>query len=144
MRPKGFTLIELLLILAIFGIFIAIVVVFGRSAIIKSRNSNIALNVAEIKKVAQRIYLESPNGFEDLCAEGNSLNLVNPDLATLQRDIEDLGGSIRQCKASKASYCITANLVGERGFLCIDDEGKFSFLLPPDPEPCINDTATCP
>jgi len=145
-RPSfGFTLIELLLVIAIFAILIAIVVIFGKSAIIKSKNTNIASDVAEIKKIAQKIYLENNNGYTNLCAfEGDSLNLVDSDLDTLQEDIEELGGSIRKCLANEASYCVTVNLAGGRGFLCIDDEGRFSALLPSDPEPCTSAEATCP
>ncbi len=138
----GFTLIELLLVIAIFAILVAIVVIFGKSAVVKSKNSNIASDVSEIRKIAQTIYLESSNGYTNLC-EGGSLNSANPDLAALQEDIKDLGGSIRQCQANKESYCITVNLAGDRGVLCIDDEGKFSTLFP-DEEPCTSAEATCP
>ncbi|MCD6271011.1 prepilin-type N-terminal cleavage/methylation domain-containing protein [bacterium] len=145
MQIKGFTLIELLLVIAIFMTLIAIVVIFGKSAVVKGKNTNIASDVAEIKKIAQRIYLENTNGYTNLCTyEGDSLNSANPDLATLQEDIEDLGGSIRKCLANEESYCVTVNLTGNRGFLCIDDEGKFSALLPSDPEPCTSAEAVCP
>jgi len=145
MRIKGFTLIELLLVIAIFMILIAIVVIFGKSAIIKSKNSNIASDVAEIKRIAQTIYLENTNGYTNLCTpEGDSLNSANPDLATLQEDIKELGGSVRKCLANEGSYCVTVNLAGDRGFLCIDDEGRFSYLASDDPEPCTSAEDTCP
>jgi len=145
MHIKGFTLIELLLVIAIFAILIAIVVIFGKNAVIKGKNANIASDVAEIKKIAQRIYLENTDGYTNLCApEGDSLNLMNSDLDTLQEDVEDLGGSIRKCLANEASYCVTVNLAGGRGFLCIDDEGKFSYLSSSDPEPCTSAEDTCP
>ena len=145
MRIKGFTLIELLLVIAIFMTLIAIVVIFGKSALIKSKNSNIASDVSEVRKIAQTIYLETANGYTNLCApEGDSLNSANPNLATLQEDIKELGGSIRKCLANKASYCVTVDLAGGRGFLCIDDEGRFSYLTSDDSEPCTSAEATCP
>lgn len=143
--PKGFTLIELLLGVAIFVILVAIVVVYAKYAILRSRNSNIATDVAEIRKIAYQMYLER-GSYKDVCALGseNFLNSANPDLDHLQDDIENLGGRVEKCLAQDDSYCITVTLAGNKGFYCIDDEGRFSFLQPGEPDPCENANSICP
>jgi type IV pilus assembly protein PilE len=142
---KGFTLIELLMVMALIGILVAIIYVSLRNSVIRSKNSRIATDVAEIRKIAQGLYLSSSDGYTSLCvSDGTSLNRTNQDLDDLQEDIEGLGGSIKSCWANVESYCLTVNLAQNRGFLCIDDEGRFSSLLSSEPNPCVDANSSCP
>lgn len=141
---KGFTLIELLIVIAIIGILATIVVVSLRGASDKSRNTKIVTDVTQIRKIAEDMYVQSFNGYTDLCSSGD-LNTISGSykdtLATLKTDIEKYGGSISKCYSSQYSYCVSANLTGENAkYFCIDDEGHNT---EPTTDPCTSATSKC-
>lgn len=142
---KAFTLVELLCIIALLAILIAIVTVSFRESIISSKNSRIGLSVVQIRSIAERIRLERGNSYIDLCQDEQHLNqFLDPDLDALQRDIEEMAGLDSViCLTSEDSYCVSVKLVGGKGYLCVDDEGRFTD--PPSVfDPCVDADSVCP
>jgi prepilin-type N-terminal cleavage/methylation domain-containing protein len=137
---QGFTLIEFLIVLTILGILISLAVVSIRESSVRSKNSRIATDLSEVRKIAENIYLEAGNGYLNLCQSGH-LNQSDPDLDIIESDIQKLGGSTT-CYSAYDSYCVSVSLAGGKGFICIDDEGHFGG--PYDVNPCLNEGSSCP
>lgn len=137
---KGFTLVEVLIVITIIAILIAIVMASFKSAIVKSRNSRIASDLAEVKKLAERIYIDSGGaGYTSICYTGQlSENLQETRL--LKEDIEKLGGTT-YCYANASSYCVNIQLADNQGYLCVDDEGHFGQS---QYRVCVSPTSNCP
>lgn len=144
-QDKGFTLIELLIVIAIIGILATIVVVSLRGASDKARNAKIITDVTQIRKITEDMYVQSFNGYSNLCS-GATLNTTDPNygksLEMLETDIEKYNGSISsKCYSSQYSYCVSAKFTGENAkYFCIDDEGHNAEFAT---EPCTSATSQC-
>jgi len=138
---KGFTLIELLIVIAIIGILASILVISLRQASDNSKNTKIITNLVEIRKIAEQIYIEKVNGYEDLCV-GTNLNTSEYDvLGVLKTDIELYAGADSiTCQANRSSYCVSSSLVGGLEYICIDDEGN---AIEVDSNPCVSADSIC-
>ncbi len=142
-KTRGFTLIELLIVITIFVIIILLAVISIKGSIVRSKNARIASSLAEVRKLAEKIFITSANGYTNLCSSfGNlHLNTSDADLEILEKDIVEMGGETT-CYASKDNFCVNVKLTGEQGYLCIDGFGRFG---PPTLTPsCTGPTSDCP
>jgi prepilin-type N-terminal cleavage/methylation domain-containing protein len=143
-KINGFTIIELLVVVAIFVILVTIVIVSLREASDRGRNTKIATNVVQIKKVAEDIAIQQPSGYLELCDNDGDLNVSetniwNDTLRILKEDIIKYGGTDINCYALQDAYCVSVRLVGSQlKHLCIDSEGNIMDDAGPctDANPC--------
>lgn len=149
-KTRGFTLIELLIVITIIAILISLSIVSFRGAVLRSKNTRIAANLAQIRKIAEKIFTYERNGYIDLCAipNGGNLNSANDELDILQRDIQTLQGSGGRtyCYSNQNSYCLNIGLAGGGQYLCVDSTGRFSPPFTPSGslQLCASATSQCP
>jgi len=118
-------LIELLIVVAIVGILATIVIVSLREASDRTRNTKIVTNVTQIRKVAEDMYLQETDGYENLCSSGTLNTAYSDSLVILKNDIEKYGGTNIVCYSSRYDYCVSVQLGGQEvKYFCIDDTGN--------------------
>lgn len=138
---------EILIVVMIFAILVVLIVASSRAALLRSKNNKIASDLAEARKLAERIFLAATDGYTSLCAspvggEFNSANFSWPDLALIQQSISQNGGIV-YCYSDSDSYCINVRLADGVNYLCIDSVGKFATNISAS-QLCANANSSCP
>jgi len=138
---KAFTLIELLIVIAIIGILAGIVLVSLTGALKKGKDSRIQADLQQVRNVAGMMLSDKGN-YDDLCnTSTNQLNTsgdYGTQLNTIQSDITAQGSGIH-CYASSTEYCVSAALVSNNNYYCIDSNGN---ALVTSTNPCTSTSTT--
>lgn len=147
MKSKGLTLMEVLIVMMIFAILIVLVVASARTAVLRSKNTKIAADLAEARKLAERIFMSNTDGYTSLCGslpggDFNSTNFSWPDLALIQERIRRNGGKV-YCYSDRDSYCVNVRLADESTYFCIDSVGRFATNVSAA-QLCVNENSVCP
>lgn len=138
---------EVLIVVMIFAILVVLIVASARTAVLRSKNTKIASDLAEARKLAERIFIGATDGYASLCAtplggDFNSANFSWPDLALIQEGISQSGGRV-YCYADSDSYCVNVRLADGNTYLCIDSVGRFATNVSAL-QLCANANSSCP
>jgi len=152
MKKRGFTLIELLVVIAIIGILAAIVLVSLTGARKKAKDAAIQTDMAQVRTLAEEVYLDNNSKYDDLCKSATSFDDESTNasgygaqLEALQTDaITTQGGTDLGCQASGEKYCfyITMNAAGK--YYCVDSSGKAGMTTTDPSNTCDGTTYVCP
>ena len=120
-KYAGFTLLELLVVIAIIGILVIIVAISVTSVRSQGRDASIMSHLGQVKTEAEMIQIEHAS-YNNLCDDVvGGLNIANLDLAEIQTQVNNQGGSI-VCHADGEAYCAQSGL-NMGGFYCLDHTG---------------------
>ncbi len=147
MKSRGLTLMEVLIVVMIFAILVVLIVASARTAVLRSKNTKIASDLAEARKLAERIFMGATDGYVSLCAtppggDFNSANFSWPALVHIQQGISESGGRV-YCYADSDSYCVNVRLTEANNYLCIDSVGRFATDVSAT-QLCANANSFCP
>lgn len=120
---KSFTLIEVLVVVAIIALLISINLVAIVHYQDKARDTAIAADLSQVRKVATMIYTDE-NSYEPVCAGDNTLNDSHSDLKTIEDDVNKFTGKDPTCYSDRNLYCVQSSLLStDVGHFCVDSTG---------------------